>query len=155
MFYLKNPLLLACFLLSTPVFSSLPTAAPTERPNEDDAGVGAIFAIFMIIWIVFPAGAVLREYQQGKKLEAEKRKLVQGDTDFNGDKKMRIDERFKMLRETPSITTKDLYSIGLAHLSSSRRMRLVEILLKHLTPEEGEKLSDQSENVASPVRNRQ
>ena len=74
---------------------------------------------------------------------------------LSGDKKMRIDERFKMLRETPSITTKDLYSIGLAHLSSSRRMRLVEILLKHLTPEEGEKLSDQSENVASPVRNRQ
>ena len=71
---------------------------------------------------------------------------------LSGDKKMRIDERFKMLRETPSISTKDLYSIGLAHLSSSRRMRLVEMLLKRLAPEGGEKLSDQSESVASPVR---
>lgn len=95
-FYLKNPLLLACFLLLTTfVNSSIPTAAPTERPNEDDAGVGAIFAIFMIIWIVFPAGAVLREYQQGKKLEAEKRKLVEGDTDFNSDKKMRMASNMK------------------------------------------------------------
>jgi hypothetical protein len=70
---------------------------------------------------------------------------------LSGDKKMRSDERFKMLRENSTISTNDLYSIGLAHLSSKRRERLVEMLLKRLAPEQGEKLSDQSESVVTSV----
>ena len=90
-------LLVACLAVEEAVgqTTSAPTAAPTGRANEDTSGIGAIFAIFMIIWIVFPAGAVLREYQQGKKLEAEKRKLVENDADFQGDKKMRLSKNVK------------------------------------------------------------
>lgn len=77
-------------LTPTPSPTQVPTAPPTERANADAVGLGAIFTIFMIVWIVFPAGAVLREYQQGKRLEAEKRKLVENDGEFDADKKRRL-----------------------------------------------------------------
>jgi hypothetical protein len=108
--------------------SQQPTTAPTTIPNDNASGTAAILLIYILLWVILPSGAIMREYQQGKRLEAEKRKLIEAEGEGGISNTSRLqssrggtgrfddEEDYETSQSRAKEVVKDLLSISLARI---------------------------------------
>lgn len=98
--------------------TDVPTSAPSAAPIGDKRATTYIILMYMSFWLFFLIGALSKEYQQGKKLEHEKRKMVLDEEEVQArTKKMR--KKMKADFETsgdPRDIIKDLLKVTLARI---------------------------------------
>ena len=95
-----------------------PTPAPTSAPGGDSRATTYVIFMYLSFWLFFLIGALSKEYQQGKILENEKRKLVLDEEEVKARNK-RSRRKLKEDIETagdPRDIVKELLAVTLARI---------------------------------------